>query len=97
MTMAEDFSVFTNPAEFGSVGAIAGGPSVNMIFDRDYVDERGIASSSPVVLLASASVPAQPVRKTLVIAAGHLGTGTYTIAGVEPDGTGMTRLILELA
>lgn len=66
------------------------------IFDASYdpagVGGVGMASAQPMLTIASASVPADPV-----------GTGVtvrgvaYVVTAAEPDGTGITRLMLERA
>lgn len=66
------------------------------IFDAEYqlggLAGPGIASAQPMLTLPTAHVPASPVGKTVVVA----GT-TYTIVEHQPDGTGVSRLMLERA
>lgn len=73
--------------------ATLGGLAVQGIFKRAYVEVgtgMGMASTAPTFRLASTGVPASPVGMPLVIDAVN-----YAIAASEPDGTGMTLLILE--
>jgi len=91
MAFTEDFTPFFNTAEFAD-DATLNGVAVKGIFDADYAlqDVGGnVASSGPVFMLASASVPALPVGKTLV----H-GTTTFKVVETMPDGTGVTMLRL---
>jgi len=70
------------------------GDSVSAIFDAAYslanAGPLGMASSQPMLTLATSAVPANPVGSSVVVA----GT-TYTVGGHEPDGTGISRLLLE--
>lgn len=84
-----------NVAEFAETVTL-NGVSVPALFDAGYalaqVGPYGMASSQPALTLATASVPATPVGATAVAN----GT-TYVVATHEPDGTGISRLILEVA
>lgn len=81
--------------DFGQTVTV-GGAAVSGIFDNGYalgsVGPIGMASSQPSLMLATASVPANPVGTAVLVA----GTN-YTIGAHEPDGTGMSRLLLEAA
>lgn len=84
--MLEDFAAYF--ADFG-VPATLNGVIVRGIFDNAYGESFSlVASSSPVFRLPSSIAVA--TGQTLVIAA-----TTYTVVGVEPDGTGLTVLRLE--
>lgn len=89
----EDHSLFF--ADYG-VTAIVGGETVSVIFDNGYalgsVGPIGMASSQPMLTLATASVPASPVGTAVVV-----GSTNYTVGAHEPDGTGISRLMLEAA
>lgn len=89
----EDHALFF--ADYG-VTAIVGGETVSVIFDNGYalgsVGPIGMASSQPMLTLASANVPADPVGTAVVV-----GGVSYTVGAHEPDGTGMSRLLLEAA
>lgn len=91
----EDFSVFMNLAEFAT-SVTLNGVTVAAIFDNAYalgsVGAYGMASSGPVLMLASASVPGDVVGLTVVANA-----LSYLVVAHEPDGTGISRLLLELA
>jgi hypothetical protein len=93
MAFTEDFQAFLSQAEFAD-SALLGGLPVSVIFDRAYIDASGMSSGRPNAKLASASVPASPVGQTLQITSG-LGLGSWRIAEVIPDGTGMSDLVLE--
>lgn len=89
----EDHALFLS--DFGQ-SATVGGSAVSAIFDNGYalgsVGPIGMASSQPMLTLATADVPANPVGTAVVVAAGN-----YTVGAHEPDGTGISRLMLEAA
>lgn len=88
MAFAEDLTPYF--ADFG-ITATVGGVSVRGIFDNAYQDSFGIvASPQPSLLIASSSAPSAAVGDSVVA-----NTATYTIAEIQPDGTGMTRLLLK--
>lgn len=83
-------------AHLSNSAATLNGVGVEGIFDNGYelasVGLSGMASTHPVFTLASASVPTNPVGMTVVV-----NSTNYLVAAHEPDGTGISRLILELA
>lgn len=87
--------VFFNPGEFG-VEATLAGESVVGILDAGYqlgnVGLVGMAGTQPVFTLPTASVDGDPVGQTLTV-----GAASYVVAAHEPDGTGVSRLLLEVA
>ena len=98
--------------DFGQ-SATVGGVVVSGIFDNGFslgsVGAMGMASSQPMLTLATANVPANPVGSSVVVgsrlayvstdyaAPGYVpGPAYYYLVGAhEPDGTGMSRLLLE--
>jgi hypothetical protein len=90
---SEDLSAFMNTSEFATMVTL-NGASTAAIFDAAYapgsVGTFGMASSQPVLTLATADVPANPAGLS-VVANGAI----YVVSGHEPDGTGISRLILE--
>lgn len=95
MAFVEDFREYLKVEEFAAPAMLAGA-QVRGIFDNAYrqgeVGYNGMASTQPVFLVATSDVPANPVGASLVVNA-----TSYLIASVEPDGTGMSQLFLELA
>jgi hypothetical protein len=93
MPFNEDLTAFLAPAEFATSVLVAGQP-VAAIFDNGYalggVGVMGMASSQPALTLATASVAANPVGATV-----QVGATSYLVAAHEPDGTGISRLLLE--
>lgn len=97
MPMTEDFTAFLDPDEFATTVTV-GGSSVNVIFDADYVAVdvgTGVMSSvGPVILCdESDAAVAAVVEGTAVI----VNAVNYTVAEIQPDGTGMTMLRLRRA
>ena len=93
MAFVEDLSPFFSAAEFAD-DALLDGVAVLGIFDRAYVAAgagMGMSSSAPAFTLSSIDVPVSPVGLLLV----HDGVN-YGVAACEPDGTGVSILILEL-
>lgn len=82
-------------SDFGQTVTV-GGVVVSAIFDNGYVlgsvGPIGMASSQPSLMLASANVPANPVGTAVLV-----GAANYVVGAHEPDGTGMSRLLLEAA
>lgn len=90
---SENLGPFFSLNEFAVNGTLAGA-DVRGIFDQAYVAAgagMGMSSTVPTFTLPTASVPASPVGKLLVV-----GSVTYAVAEHEPDGTGVSLLVLEL-
>lgn len=77
-------------AHLANVTATVGGVAVRAVFDDAYADQFGIAGSTPALQCASADVAAA-VPGTAVVVNGV----NYTVGSIQPDGTGMTRLLLQ--
>ncbi len=79
-------------ADYGTAATVKGA-AVTGIFDDAWQDALGlVAGTQPALLLPTASVGSATVGDSVVV-----GAVSYTIAGMEPDGTGMTRLRLQEA
>lgn len=89
MAFTEDHSEFLHDAEFASVAAI-GGASVSGIFDHIYVEVMDVNGERPTFLADSGDVSAVSIGDTLAV-----NSTIYTVRIPQPDGTGMTMLILE--
>jgi hypothetical protein len=88
MAFVEDLTGFL--ADFG-IAATVGATAVTVIYDTDYGDPMGlIAGSRTVITCISSQVSAADVGTAVSI-----GATSYTVAEVQPDGTGITRLVLE--
>ena len=89
----EDFSVFTNPKEFGDTATIGATP-VNGIYEHQYVETTinsvPVAGEHPTFGCAVADLPAYTYGTVLTV-----DGVTYKIRNWQPDGTGWTILILE--
>lgn len=76
--------------------AILGGVEVRGVFDNGYamgaVGMSGMASTQPVFTLATDALAGEAVGQTL-----QVNGVAYLVAAHEPDGTGMSRLLLEAA
>lgn len=86
------FDTTTGFAQLATVGGVA----VGIIFDNGYalgnVGLMGMASSQPAITLKTSDVPANPVGSAVTV-----GSVAYVVGAHEPDGTGLSRLVLETA
>jgi hypothetical protein len=92
MQLVENFAAFT--ADFG-VSCTVAGQAVQAIFDNGFAMGDvglGMAGTQPMLTLPTTLVPASPVGVAAVVNATN-----YLVAAHEPDGTGMSRLLLERA
>jgi hypothetical protein len=92
----EDHSAFF--ADFGQPTTV-GGQAVQAVFDNGYAlgaagpfAGMGIATPQPRLTCATAALPADPVGAAVVV-----GAASYTVAEHQPDGTGISVLLLEVA
>ncbi len=97
----EDFTPFFHPDHVGvSIATVGGVAGLGVQFDNGYalgnVGMLGMASSQPAIVLPTAQVPVEPEGTAVVITAGQ-GVGSYLVAAHEPDGSGISRLVLEVS
>lgn len=92
--LQDDLSPFFDTQHFAQA-VLLGGRSVLGIFDDagdvTGVGSLGMAGTRPVVTLPSAQVPDAVVGQQLQVAG-----KTFEVAEADPDGTGCTRLWLEV-
>lgn len=92
----ENLSVFFNTSEHATAITVGGAP-VEAIFDSGFaqasVGTAGMASDQPALTLATSQVPADWFRLPVVVP----GEPAYTVMAHQPDGTGVSRLLLELS
>jgi hypothetical protein len=72
---------------------IGGSGDFPVIFDRAHIEAQGVSASAPVVTALDSDITAQGVVSNVsqLAVRGH----TYTVRDIQPDGTGMSLLILE--
>lgn len=93
MAFAEDLTAFLDTVTGFAVNATIGGSQVAVIYEAAYADAFGlVAGTAPVLLASSADVSSVALGDAVTVEA--VG---YTVTGIEPDGTGLTRLRLNLA
>jgi hypothetical protein len=87
---AEPLTVFF--ADFAVPALYNGVTTVLVIFDAEYSEAfaREVEGRAPVAHVQTSALPAAAHGDTLVI-----NGVTYTVRGVEPDGTGVTLLRLQ--
>lgn len=72
--------------------ATFGATTFDVVFDNAFADPLGIASSQPSCLADDADVTGVSQGSSLTVNA-----TSYTVRELQPDGLGLTRLILEAA
>jgi hypothetical protein len=89
MPFTEDLTAFFNPDDFGTAVTYNGG-TIYGIFDNEYVEIGAVATLAPILTCRTSDVSAASEGTSIVI-----GGVTYQIMVKQPDGTGVSRLILE--
>jgi len=89
--MADDLDAFFDVDEF-AVEATVAGASVYGLFDRPHAETIEVSGYSPALYCKTSDVNAV-VEGTEVTVDGT----DYTVVGIELDGTGVTKLILQEA
>lgn len=86
---SEDLSLFFNANDFAVTVNIDGLANVNGIFEEQYIEVNYVQTKKPIFTFASADY--------LVTLDSILVNGleVFKVKGIEPDGSGITRLILE--
>jgi len=85
----EDLTVFFNTADFAVVATLADSSTINVIFDRAWLEQLGIVSgTNPVALAMKADADALATNATLTIA----GTD-YVVVDKNPVDDGATVLL----
>lgn len=83
-------------ARLSNAATTLAGLPVDGIFDKSYElasgGLAGMASTAPVFTLPTSAVPINPVGRALVISG-----VAYTVVEHQPDGTGVSLLLLEKA
>ena len=87
--MDDDLDLFFD-LEALAVSATVGGATVSGIFDRPYKEDEMVAGYAPVLYCKTSAVTAV-VEGTAVV----IGGVNYEVAGIQPDGTGVTGLVLQ--
>lgn len=81
LAMLEDWDTLTAP-----------GGDITCVFDDAYVDVLEVASHSPAAHCLSSDVTAKSVATGVTVTVNSVN---YTVRNIQPDGTGMSVLILE--
>nr|SPS06214.1 protein of unknown function [Candidatus Nitrotoga fabula] len=90
MAFEEDLDVFLD--EFAVTALLPGAIIVNVIFDNQYASPFDISASRPSCIGKSSDLDSLSFGAEIVVSGVD-----YVVRSVEPDGTGMTRLMLEKA
>lgn len=90
---AEDLAAYFT--DFAATSCTVGGVSVRAIFDNGYAlgdVGLGMAGTQPSLRVRTAALVGDPVGQAVAV-----GAVAYTVAAHEPDGTGISLLLLERA
>ena len=88
MNLAADMPVFFS--DFGVAATLDGG-AVRGVFDSEYMQAfDGMAGTTSMFRLPSTSAASATTSSVLVV-----GAASYRVRSVQPDGTGVTVLMLE--
>lgn len=90
MPFTEDLDVFLAPGDFARAVTVKS-TSLNAIFDAAYAEDFDIEGASPRLTCASADLPADLAHGDSAV----VGSTTYKVRNIQPDGTGITVLVLE--
>jgi len=88
-TLTTDLDTFFNTDEF-AVNATINSETVNGVFDNEYIEDIEVSGTSPVFTCKTSDVNDVSQDDPVTID----GTG-YHVVSIEPDGTGITKLVLE--
>ena len=98
----DDFDVFFDPDDFGETFGYAlaagGGEDVTGIFTSAHTvaaagEWSGVSTVAPVLTLAESGLPAGAGQGDTVTR--QTDAALYRVADIQPDGSGLVRLILE--
>ena len=93
MAFTENLTDFFYDEHGFAVNATLGAATVTVIFDAAYADAFGlVAGTAPTALGISTQLATAAIGGTITINA-----VAYTITAIQPDGTGLTRLMLQEA
>jgi hypothetical protein len=90
---AESLAPFFDTAGFAITATLAG-QSVRGIYDREYAEASlgfGAAAGGRSSFILPSSTAGIAIGAVLVVP----GAGTFKVAEIQPDGTGVTQLFLE--
>lgn len=93
MPFAEALTEFVDVDEFATAATLQGvAVTSGVIFDNGYAEPLGnvVEGRAPTALAIASEIPAVAQGQTLIV-----GGTSYTVRGVEPDGTGLVLLRLE--
>ena len=94
--MNEDWDIFFEPDEFGDSGTWESYPAFNGLFEsaREVVlqgEQAGVSALMPVWTIPLEKVPVDGSQGDTIT----LNGTSYSVADIQPDGTGLARIILE--
>lgn len=89
--LVEDMTVFFNTADFAVAALYNHSSLVKGILNNTYITVNNVESTAPAFTCAHADMPQVKHHDRLIIE-----NSSYNVVGVQPDGTGLVTLILEV-
>jgi hypothetical protein len=89
MAFVEAFDDFFSDSEF-AVTAVYAGNNVQVIFDKAYIENYGLAGVNTFITVPAASVPGIANGQSIIVESLN-----YIVRNVLPDGTGILQVELE--
>jgi hypothetical protein len=91
MAFTENLSVFLNEADF-AVSATLGAATFPVIFDRAHLEAMGINGTQPMCMGKTSNLGSAARGASITV-----NGASFTVLDNQPDGTGMTTLLLQAA
>ena len=88
--LTEDLTIFTDPDGIGDTMTVSGA-DMDGIFSAGYVEVRGVEGYYPTHLVSNADAATVTKNSTVLVK----DSTNYICVSKQPDGTGMTLLVLE--
>lgn len=98
--MGTAFAAIETALNNGALAAIAnatltwsGGGSAEVVYDARYADTQGMGNARPQARILNTAMGTLAVGTAVTVTQGSTATA-YTIQAIEPDGAGLSALIL---
>jgi galactokinase/mevalonate kinase-like predicted kinase len=88
----ENLNDFFRTEDFAQT-IVLNGSTIVAIFDHEYVEAFGIEGEAPVLTVKDADIPGGTGHGS----SATVESTTYRVAGIQPDGTGISKIVLERA
>lgn len=89
--LTDDLADFFDADEFGITATFSGGDVLG-ILDRAYIETEDVAGYAPTFIAKTSDLSTVSVGDSVTI-----DSVVYDVAEIQPDGTGVTTLVLQLS